>query len=82
MQVDKRTLLDVEPDPDSVLEKNTVTILQGWLSARYKRAAFPNPTSAIRDLKHCKSLNLLVGASVGLHHKGEKVRRFSSDHSG
>ena len=42
MQVDKRTLLDVEPDPDSVLEKNTVTILQGWLSARYKRAAFPN----------------------------------------
>lgn len=42
IEVDKGALLNIEPDPDAVLEKNGVIILQGWLSARYKRAAFPD----------------------------------------
>lgn len=40
--VDKRSLVDRIPDPDAVLTKKGVQILQGWLAARYNRAAFPD----------------------------------------
>jgi hypothetical protein len=40
--VDKVTLINVDPAQDSALTDNGVEILQGWLAARYKRAAFPD----------------------------------------
>jgi hypothetical protein len=40
--VDKRLLIDVVPDPSAVLTKKGIQILQGWLAARYNRAAFPD----------------------------------------
>jgi hypothetical protein len=42
VNVDKAKLLNVDPDPDAILEAKGVQILQGWLAARYKRAAFPD----------------------------------------
>jgi hypothetical protein len=39
---DKRLLIDVVPDPDAVLTEKGIQILQGWLAARYNRAAFPD----------------------------------------
>ena len=44
--VDKKLLMDVVPDPDVVLGRKGVQILQVWLAARYNRAAFPD------DLNH------------------------------
>ncbi len=40
--VDKKLLMDVVPDPDAVLGRKGVQILQVWLAARYNRAAFPD----------------------------------------
>jgi hypothetical protein len=42
LTVNKTTLINVDPAHDSVLADNGVEILQGWLAARYKRAAFPD----------------------------------------
>jgi hypothetical protein len=42
----KSELIKVDPDPNSILEPNGVDILQGWLAARYKRAAFPDDLNA------------------------------------
>ena len=52
IQVDKRALLEIEPDPHAFLGKDGVVILQAWLSARYKRAAFPD--ELIRRMKPIK----------------------------
>jgi hypothetical protein len=40
--VDKRMLIGADPDPDAVLTPKGVEVLQGWLAARYNRAAFPD----------------------------------------
>jgi hypothetical protein len=40
--VDKRLLVGVVPDPGAVLTIKGIQILQGWLAARYNRAAFPD----------------------------------------
>jgi hypothetical protein len=41
IEVDKNLLVGVEADPEAVLAKDELAILQGWLAARYRRAAFP-----------------------------------------
>ena len=39
--VDKKMLIGTEPDPESILDTDGIAVLQGWLAARYRRAAFP-----------------------------------------
>jgi hypothetical protein len=57
----KSELINVDPDPDSNLEPNGVDILQGWLAARYRRAAFPDDLDA--RLKPLKKRLQSVGSS-------------------
>lgn len=41
-RIDKTKLVNLDPDPDLVIEQKGLHTLQLWLAARYNRAAFPD----------------------------------------
>lgn len=52
ISVDKKILIDVDPDPHSFIVPNGVQILREWLAARYNRAALPD--ELVRRMKPLK----------------------------
>lgn len=63
--VDKRILIGIEPDANTVLTPKSLEILQRWLAVRYNRAAFPDDLDSrmkpIKKKLHSVDSDSIVG---------------------
>lgn len=86
-EIPKQTLVDYEPIENVSLTITELTILQRWLAARYRRAAFPDEfdrrlvTTGLRDQlnKILKSHGALISALYFDVDEGREVSRSDGD---